>query len=392
MVRFASRFFCLLLVLVISVQRADAERAHRTTTKSLLSTYQALAERSDLTAMEKFTFAAHLLKNSLPNSNSLSKAITLLHSASDEGEVRALYLLSELYQGGVHVNRDSERAEQFLAEAVKRDAGAGRAPEIPLGLFSCAEMLKNEGLASSAVRLPDAAAYTIGWCLLTGGHKERRAEGVRLVMRAASAGDTRAQLTVGSLYDSGSLLTKSPAKAADWYIRAFSSVDRSSVELEAGYRYLLLWLRRLIPEDLGAVRMILSELVRYNHIEGKLLAAQLAFSEKLDIFNSSETFQLASEIATAGYGIGYLLTAACHERGFGTQQNWTKAAELYQRAGDTGLAIGYARLGDIYAMGLGRQPDAALALTAYQRAVELGYKEAEPNLLTVKQRVSASKQ
>jgi TPR repeat protein len=391
MVRVTFSIFCLALTTTTFVRGVNAEHPTRPTTPALLARYQSLSTQSNPSALDKFNLAVHLLNNSLPNSSSLAKVVTLLHSASAEGHTRATYLLAEFYQSGIHVNRDSERAEQLRAEAIRRDIEAGRVPETPLGLLSCGEMLRDERLSTVAAGLPDALAYSVGWCLIAGGHKERQQEGVRLAIRAAAGGDIRAQVTVGSLYESGSLLEKSPSKAALWYLRAFNANDRSSVALEAGYRYVLLWIQRLIPQDLAAVRAVLSDLVRYNHIEGKVVAAQLAFSEKLAVFAPEETFQLATDVATAGYGVGYLLTAACHERGIGTRQDWAKAIEFYRRAGEAGLPIGYARLGDIYALGLGRQPDAALALDAYQKAANLGYMPAEANLAALKRLASANR-
>jgi len=390
MQRLAMRVLTVAALLAVTVHAGAAERAAPPTTKSLLEAYDKLAGMGDsASAADKLKLAAHILRNSLPNSHSLAKIVTLVHAAAEAGNVDALYFLSELYRDGIHVNRDHEMAEVYRSRAVSLDMAAGRAAQIPLQLLTCSEMLSEDSrrtLAQRVKRVPDADAYFIGWCYLTSPYKELYAEGVQLAKRAAEAGDTNAQLALGALYEEGRFLASSPRQAGEWYMRAFNSIDRSATSLEAGYRYLQLWLGGKVKEDMVAIRGILTELVRSNNPEGKLLAAQLAFSDKLQLLDPAEMFRLASDAALAGYGTGYLLAAVCHERGLGTRKDWAKAAEFYRKAGKSGLAVGSARLGDIYAMGLGQKPDAALALAAYQEAVDLGYTAAQKNLTILKQK------
>lgn len=72
-----------------------------------------------------------------------------------------------------------------------------------------------------------------------------------------------------------------------------------------------------------------------------------------------------------------------YEQGIGTQKNFTRALQSYEKAAFAGSADGWYRVGNACEIGLGITADMSKAVEAYRKAADLGFTPAQVKLATL---------
>lgn len=144
--------------------------------------------------------------------------------ARDPEDAAAMTLLGELHNQGLGARQDPTRAAEWYRLAAKRgDAHALAA----LGLMAIdgRGMDKNTGqgkawLEEAARKGEPAASYNFALLLLTTGAQADLLRAVELLRTAAEAEVADAQHALGALYLRGRGVTRDPAEAARWFLKA----------------------------------------------------------------------------------------------------------------------------------------------------------------------------
>lgn len=185
----------------------------------------------------------------------------------------------------------------------------------------------------------------------------------------AEAGDARAQVTVGIMYDYGHGVAKAPLQALEWYKKA-ALQDIPVVQHDLGVKYFrgteipqdyseaIKWWRMAAENGLADSQYNLGlmyargwgvsrdyqealrwyrEAAEQNHLHAQyLLALMYAVGEGVDVdyTKAAQWFRRAAEqgLPKAQYSLGVLM-----ENGQGVEKNPTEAREWYRKAADQGL-------------------------------------------------------
>lgn len=84
----------------------------------------------------------------------------------------------------------------------------------------------------------------------------------------------------------------------------------------------------------------------------------------------AEVFAKTAEEAKKGNARAMLSLGNCYEHGIGTQRDFIKALEWYEKAADEGLPEGWYNLGVSYEVGMGNPGDMKKAIRAYEKAAD----------------------
>lgn len=93
----------------------------------------------------------------------------------------------------------------------------------------------------------------------------------------------------------------------------------------------------------------------------------------------------ASQLLAAEQGnVGAMLNlGSLYEQGIGTQKNFTRALQSYEKAAFAGSADGWYRVGNAFETGLGTTAEMSKAVEAYRKAADLGFTPAQVKLATL---------
>jgi len=166
------------------------------------------------------------------------------------------------------------------------------------------------------------------------------AKALKILRPLAEAGDAKAQVTIGIMYDYGYGVDKDAAQAIDWYKKA--AVQGVPA----------------VQHDLG-VKYYRGQDVAQDHAE------------------AAKWWRMAAEngLADSQYNLGYM-----YSRGLGVPQNDTEALAWYQKAADQNHMFAQYSLAVMYAFGKGVDTDYAKAAEWFRKSADQGMAQAQYNL------------
>lgn len=243
------------------------------------------------------------------------------------GDVDAQFNLGTLYENGLGVTRDAERAALWYRSAAERRLDLARLALARLQRTGALQAHPDEDqiklLETAARRGLAEAQYELGVAYDLGlGVTQNHATAAGWYQRAAEQGLTDAQYNLATLYDEGLGTPRDFVMARHWYIRAADAGQARAMN-NLGYIY---------EKGLGDARDYGMAVVWYGR------AARL------------------------GLAIAQSNLAALHYLGRGVERNFEEARRWYGAAAMQGDAVGQNGLGLLYANGLGVERDLVQAM------------------------------
>ena len=251
-----------------------------------------------------------------------------------DGDVDAQFNLGTLYENGLGVQADAEKAAQWYRAAAARRLDLARLalarlqrggmldPESDEDQFKLLETAARRGLAEAQYEL--GVAYDLGL-----GVTQNHAIAAGWYQRAAEQGLTDAQYNLATLYDEGLGTPRDIERARGWYMRAADAGQARAMN-NLGYIY---------EKGLGGSRDFGKAVVWYRRA------------------------------ARQGLAIAQSNLAALHYLGRGVTRDFEQARHWYKAAAEQGDPIGQNGLGLLYANGLGVERDLVQAMAWFGLAV-----------------------
>ena len=249
------------------------------------------------------------------------------------GDVDAQFNLGTLYENGLGVSADAEKAARWYRAAAGRRLDLARLALARLrragALDPDSEEDQIELLERAARRGLAEAQYELGVAYDRGlGVTQNHATAAGWYQRAAEQGLTDAQYNLATLYDEGLGTPRDIVRAREWYMRAADAGQPRAMN-NLGYIY---------EKGLGGVRDYGMAVVWYRRAAHK------------------------------GLAIAQSNLAALHYLGRGVTRDFKQAYRWYKAAAEQGDAVGRNGLGLLYANGLGVERDFVRAMAWFSLA------------------------
>ncbi|MDE0202210.1 MAG: SEL1-like repeat protein [Rhodospirillaceae bacterium] len=284
---------------------------------------------------------------------------TLAH----EGDVDAQFNLGALYENGLGVEADAERAARWYRAAALRRVDLARLALARLQRTGALEPEPDEDqiklLETAARRGLAEAQYELGVAYDHGlGVTQNHATAAGWYQRAAEQGLTDAQYNLATLYDEGLGTPRDIDLAREWYIRAADAGEARAMN------------------NLG-----------YIHEKGLL-----------GVRDYDKAVVWYRRAAREGLAIAQSNLAALHYLGRGVARDFEQAHRWYEAAAAQGDALGQNGLGLLYANGLGVERDLIQAMAWFNLAAHaegpagkdaMNYRDRLDRLMSPQERVKA---
>ncbi|MDE7413625.1 MAG: SEL1-like repeat protein [Muribaculaceae bacterium] len=334
---------------------------------------------------------------------------------AQKGEPFSNMLLNEVYRKGIGVEKDTEKANKYLAAvADKGDLIAQR--DLALIYLNA----KNPAAAAPWLKRGADAGnktcrYYYGQLLLNGnGVKQDKKAGANYMLLAARDTFPQAMYYLGNLYMDGEGLAKSPEQAVEWYQKGAANGEkramwnlsrcyREGVGTPVNYFKSAYWLAEVgADNNFVEVKKLLrdtipnSPFVKYLEAfskldsnsfpeamkdfkamekavstDSKIMQGFILMADSYNKKNYKKGLKLLEEAAKENPMAEYFL-GALYENGQGVDRDMKKAAEYYQKAADRGFGLAMGALGDMYYEGRGVDTDFAKACELYEQAYTIG--------------------
>jgi len=216
----------------------------------------------------------------------IGTAVEWLKKSADQGNVRAMMMLSSIYRDGRYVQRSDVTARDYLLKAVESDPSD---PDIQydIGHEYHNGIIIKRNLAKAASWLRKAAEqghadaqYELGDLLLQNTESmQGQRKAAKWLKRAAEQGHEMAQATLGLLYGYGIGVEQSHDEAAEWFRRAAEQGDPfGMIYLGAMYDQGILydpnpygkaseWYERAAEQGEGCILTMLAEMYDFGKID-----------------------------------------------------------------------------------------------------------------------------
>ena len=249
------------------------------------------------------------------------------------GDVDAQFNLGALYENGLGVSEDAEKAARWYRAAAERRLDLARLALARLQRVGALEPDPDEDqiklLETAARRGLAEAQFELGVAFDHGlGVTQNHATAAGWYQRAAEQGLTDAQYNLATLFDEGLGTPRDFERARDWYMRAADAGEARAMN-NLGYIY---------EKGLTGVRDYGKAVVWYRRAARK------------------------------GLAIAQSNLAALHYLGRGVTRDFEESYRWYKAAAEQGDAVGRNGLGLLYANGLGVERDFVQAMAWFSLA------------------------
>jgi len=322
-------------------------------------------------AQQLFTRGRALIKQ-----NQISQGILWLDKAAAQGHPQASYELAALYEAGLGVQKDYNRARHYYEVAIEqghRDAHFNLAllfngEQAPFDDLQRARQLMQVVAQQGDVE----AQFVLGTMMSSSSASASRnpAQAIHWLSRAANRGHEKAQFQLGMAHLRGQDVTRDSKAAFHW----FSQAAKKNV---AGAHFNLALMHERgdgVPANMGmAIRWYTTAADLGNANAQQNLGIKYLVGEQV-AGNSTKALDLITRAATSGLRNSQLLLGQLYQTGFEGKVsiNMAKAEQWYLRAAKQGQPDAQYQL----ALILDKKNQKGDAKFWVQQAVAAGHKEA----------------
>jgi len=302
------------------------------------------------------------------------KAVKYFEKSAMQGDGGGLLHLAACYKTGYGVECNTSKFLELLEKSVK--AGNVTAMHVLGNLYEDGELVqKNERKAfelyeKAAKRGDSEGQVSLALCYQEGKGTDVSIEKcVYWIRRAALQNDVEAQYVLGEIYNDGYGVEKNEVKAMSWLNHAADNGNTDAMaklaELEDNPEKAFEW--KLKAAEAGNDEAQVAVGIRYHEGEGI----------ESDNVKAFEWFNKAAE---AGNTDAMWWLGTLYKDGDGVDKDYDEAVKWFKKASDIGDSYAMCSLGLMYEQGLGGNADYSEAEKLYRKAADLGNGYAMSNL------------
>lgn len=164
----------------------------------------------------------------------MKEAFPIFQQRATNGDIKAMFYLGKLYEGGIAVSENIEKAKEWYSKAAEKDdvdailslAEISSSPEFSYRCYKrLAELGNSEGF------------YKLALCYINGDQVEKSyTEAIRYLEMAIEKGNEYAMNQLGDLYEEGIGIQKNLQKAIEYYKMSADKCYGSADKLGCFYR------------------------------------------------------------------------------------------------------------------------------------------------------------
>lgn len=302
----------------------------------LLSSYQRAAQNVEVEEAFQRAMAAKM-------KGDFGVLLKEMSALADKGYVKAQFRMGWIYERGLGVPQDYQKAREWYEKAMANGGSSAMARMgvlYELGLGVEKNYTKAANYYKEAIRLENGLGYAaLGWMYETGkGVQLDKLKAAEYYRQGMERGNYLAMSRLALLYQLGQGgLPRDEKKAAELYMQA---IDHG--------------------EPLSMTRLSLM----YNRGEGGL---PIDHARGLALLRESVRYNLPASYAYMGF---------VYENGWEVKQDYNEAVKWYEKAEKLDAPFGIFRLGMLYKDGLGVSRDRRKAKELIRRAADMGLEQA----------------
>ena len=279
------------------------------------------------------------------NSGNIQKSIfSDLTRKAEQGDAEAQYMLGEMYNYGLRVPQDYQKAVEWYQKAAE------------------------QGYAD--------AQYMLGFMYHHGqGVPQDYQKAVKWFKKVADQGVAAAQNNLGLMYKNGLGVEKDYQKAVKWFKKA-ADQNLALAQFNLGFMYrhedilqdyqkAVKWYQKAADQGLAAAQYSLG----FMYEKGQGVPQ--------DYQKAVKWYQKAAD---QGHAYAQYMLGVMYHHGQGVPQDYHKAVEWYQKSADQNLAVAQYNLGFIYEKGQGVPQDYQKAVEWYQKSADQGDERSKDRL------------
>ena len=289
----------------------------------------------------------------------------------------ALYLLGVLYEGGISVLQDTDKALRFYQKAAMKNHQDAMINLHAYYSNHGSDAAANYWLRKIAEQGLAEAQNNLGNCLYKGSScTVDKVEAVKWFKKAAEQGHAEAQNHLAYCLDKGIGCAENKAEAFQWFRKA---AEQGHAKAQYNLACCLYEGSSCTVDKVEAVKW-LKKAAEQGHAEAQNNLAYCLVKGIGCAENKTEAFQWYKKAAEHGYAIAQNNLAYCLVKGIGCAENKTEAFQWYKKAAEHGYAIAQNNLAYCLVKGIGCAENKAEAFQWYKKAAEQGHAEAQYNL------------
>ena len=279
----------------------------------------------------------------------------------------ALYLLGVLYEGGISVLQDTDKALRFYQKAAMKNHQDAMINLHAYYSNHGSDAAANYWLRKIAEQGLAEAQNNLGNCLYKGSScTVDKVEAVKWFKKAAEQGHAEAQNHLAYCLDKGIGCAENKAEAFQWFRKA---AEQGHAKAQYNLAYCLYEGSSCTVDKVEAVKW-LKKAAEQGHAEAQNNLAYCLVKGIGCAENKTEAFQWYKKAAEHGYAIAQYNLAYCLVKGIGCAENKAEAFQWYKKAAEQGHAEAQYNLADCLYNGIGCAENKAEAFQWYKKAAE----------------------
>ena len=287
----------------------------------------------------------------------------------------ALYLLGVLYEGGISVLQDTDKALRFYQKAAMKNHQDAMINLHAYYSNHGSDAAANYWLRKIAEQGLAEAQNNLGNCLYKGSScTVDKVEAVKWFKKAAEQGHAEAQNHLAYCLDKGIGCAENKAEAFQWFRKA---AEQGHAKAQYNLACCLYEGSSCTVDKVEAVKW-LKKAAEQGHAEAQNNLAYCLVKGIGCAENKTEAFQWYKKAAEHGYAIAQYNLAYCLVKGIGCAENQAEAVEWYRKAAEQNIANAQNMVGRYLTEGWGDvTKNQTEAFQWYKKAAEQGNADAQ---------------
>ena len=287
----------------------------------------------------------------------------------------ALYLLGVLYEGGISVLQDTDKALRFYQKAAMKNHQDAMINLHAYYSNHGSDAAANYWLRKIAEQGLAEAQNNLGNCLYKGSScTVDKVEAVKWFKKATEQGHAEAQNHLAYCLDKGIGCAENKAEAFQWFRKA---AEQGHAKAQYNLAYCLYEGSSCTVDKVEAVKW-LKKAAEQGHAEAQNNLAYCLVKGIGCAENKTEAFQWYKKAAEHGYAIAQYNLAYCLVKGIGCAENKTEAFQWYKKAAEQNIANAQNMVGRYLTEGWGDvTKNQTEAFQWYKKAAEQGNADAQ---------------